>query len=363
MKVFISWSGELSRKVAKSIKKFIMLVIPTVDVFFSPEDIKKGEKWDYRLTNELAETDYGIICLTKENITSPWINFESGALAKAMKSRVTALLVDAKPSDIKGPLTSFQATKFIKDEVKDLLKQINESCDRTINSDVFNENFNIHWEKIHTDIINEINVNTNIISDEDDNKKVVNSDAIEEILRLSRKHETILSALDDSGRNMSRQTLEMKAKENGSVKALSDELKELLELNTKLLSSIDDINNNIKNNTNVVEVIREVKYENQIKSQEFDYTEYRFTIKSPNKKALKPALDLNDILEKSFYSSKVIIDQNDDLLVIIKSSHNLDYVAEKLINACNGLNMGKRNIVCGYYVHKEIEMTKVYMDK
>ena len=58
--------------------------------------------------------EYGIICLTTENTSAPWINFEAGAIAKSLDSRVTALMVNIKPSDIKGPLSRYQATKFEK---------------------------------------------------------------------------------------------------------------------------------------------------------------------------------------------------------------------------------------------------------
>lgn len=41
MKIFVSWSGELSRQIAEVLKKWIPCIIQSVEVFFSPEDIKK----------------------------------------------------------------------------------------------------------------------------------------------------------------------------------------------------------------------------------------------------------------------------------------------------------------------------------
>ena len=39
MKVFVSWSGELSCKIAELLKKWLPCIIQSVDVFFSPEDL------------------------------------------------------------------------------------------------------------------------------------------------------------------------------------------------------------------------------------------------------------------------------------------------------------------------------------
>lgn len=46
MKVFVSWSGELSCQIAEVLKKWIPCIIQSVEVFFSPEDIEKGDNWD-----------------------------------------------------------------------------------------------------------------------------------------------------------------------------------------------------------------------------------------------------------------------------------------------------------------------------
>lgn len=51
MKVFISWSGKLSQKIAKELSEWLPSIIQTIEVFYSPDDIKKGENWDSRLTN------------------------------------------------------------------------------------------------------------------------------------------------------------------------------------------------------------------------------------------------------------------------------------------------------------------------
>ncbi len=90
-------------------------VLKFVKLCFTPNDVEKGTKWHSDIMKELEESDIGIICLTKDNIEKPWILFEVGALSKNFnKSNVCTILFNIEPTDLKGPLTSFQGTKFTK---------------------------------------------------------------------------------------------------------------------------------------------------------------------------------------------------------------------------------------------------------
>ncbi len=94
----------------------------------SSEDIEKGSRWASTIGSELEGTNFGLLCLTHENIDAPWICFEAGALAKLVEhSRVAPILFGVQPSDIQGPLAQFQATKFEKGDIMRLLRGINAS--------------------------------------------------------------------------------------------------------------------------------------------------------------------------------------------------------------------------------------------
>jgi hypothetical protein len=82
VKVFISWSGELSRRLADEIQRWLPATLQFVKPYFTPVDIEKGTKWVSEISAELSKSHVGIICLTKENLSSPWILFEAGALSK-----------------------------------------------------------------------------------------------------------------------------------------------------------------------------------------------------------------------------------------------------------------------------------------
>ncbi len=126
MKVFISWSGERSRKLAEILKGWLPMVIQAVKPYFTPDDIEKGARWNNEISKELEQSSVGIICLTRANLQAPWLMFEAGALAKSIeKSRVIPLLFAVNPPDLQGPLLQFQAASFKRDDIKKLMKTIN----------------------------------------------------------------------------------------------------------------------------------------------------------------------------------------------------------------------------------------------
>ena len=122
MKVFISWSGEISRLVANALRDWLPNVIQAVDPWMSSSDIDKGARWSTEISTQLAESSFGIICLTPENLKSPWILFEAGALSKTIENTlVCPYLFQVEPRDVEWPLAQFQLTKA---EMKDTLQLI-----------------------------------------------------------------------------------------------------------------------------------------------------------------------------------------------------------------------------------------------
>lgn len=83
MKVFISWSGDYSGKIAIALREWLPSVIQSLEQpYVSSEDIAKGSRWNAEVTKELENSCFGIICLTPENLIAPWLHFEAGALSK-----------------------------------------------------------------------------------------------------------------------------------------------------------------------------------------------------------------------------------------------------------------------------------------
>src|SRR5258708_7792508 len=101
MKVFISWSGGLSKRIAELLKNWLPEVLQNVEPWVSSEDIEKGTVWFGELSKRLDEISVGIICVTQENMNAPWILFEAGALSKGREqARVCPLVIDLEPPNL-----------------------------------------------------------------------------------------------------------------------------------------------------------------------------------------------------------------------------------------------------------------------
>jgi hypothetical protein len=116
MKVFISWSGELSKAVAQLLETWLTSVLHATRPWVSTHGIESGSVWFTEVRNQLNETPDGIICMTHENRSAPWIHFEAGALANGLaKNRVCTLLINLKPADVENPMAQYNHTLPTKD--------------------------------------------------------------------------------------------------------------------------------------------------------------------------------------------------------------------------------------------------------
>lgn len=70
MKLFISWSGTRSRELAEALREWIPLVLHYVEPWLSEADITAGERWAQSVAKELETSNFGIICVTRENVSS-----------------------------------------------------------------------------------------------------------------------------------------------------------------------------------------------------------------------------------------------------------------------------------------------------
>lgn len=155
MKVFISWSGDVSRAVADRLREWLPCVIQDVEPWLSTEDIRKGTRWTAEIAAALDQSRVGILCLTADNLDAPWLHFEAGALSKAVANSavfVCTFLYAVEPTDIGlGPLAQFQHTKFEKEDTFRLVKTINTARDaQALNEALLRKLFDKWWPDLQS---------------------------------------------------------------------------------------------------------------------------------------------------------------------------------------------------------------------
>ncbi len=201
MKVFLSWSGDLSHKVALTLRDWIPSVIQSIEPYVSSEDIDKGARWSTDIASELADSSYGILCVTKENLHAPWLTFEAGALSKTMdKSYVSPFLFDIKRSEVNGPILQFQSTIFEKEDVKKLLLSLNKADSaEQLTPERLENALDVWYPKLEEklNVLLKDQVKTSVeITQEPENKDSFSTEILEEILDLSRVNQKLLRSPD-----------------------------------------------------------------------------------------------------------------------------------------------------------------------
>jgi hypothetical protein len=146
MKIFISWSEKRSKAIAAALKSWLSDVLQGEDIFMSEHDVDAGTRWLNELNSELEATDFGVICLTPENLSSQWLSFEAGALSKAIKvARVIPYRLELKATDVTGPLAQFQGVDVDEAGTYKLLQSINNVRDRALTEDQLKRAFQKWW--------------------------------------------------------------------------------------------------------------------------------------------------------------------------------------------------------------------------
>lgn len=193
MKVFISWSGNKSHRVALVFRDWLPSVIQSIEPYVSSEDIDKGARWSTDIAKELENSTFGILCVTKENLEAPWLSFEAGALSKTMdKSFVTPFLFDIKRSEVKGPILQFQSTIFQKEDIQKLLNTLNKACGE---ANIPEARLNKAFEVWYPTLEKELNVIKDVKEEsakEADIAAPQSAEILEEILDLSRNNQKLL---------------------------------------------------------------------------------------------------------------------------------------------------------------------------
>lgn len=200
MKVFLSWSGDLSHKTAIIFRDWLPSVIQSIVPYVSSEDIDKGARWSTDIAKELEDSTFGILCVTKENVHAPWLTFEAGALSKTMeKASVSPFLFDIKRSEVSGPILQFQSTIFDKEDIKKLVFSLNKACGtETLADDRLEKAFQVWYPTLEEQLKNLLESRPTQPQPEPKIPENGASEILEEILDLTRNNQKLLRNPDEA---------------------------------------------------------------------------------------------------------------------------------------------------------------------
>jgi hypothetical protein len=153
MHIFLSWSGEASRGAASTLRRYLPCMLQDLTVFMSEHDLESGGRWAHQLAAELSEAQFGVICLTPDNLQSPWLLFEAGALTKHIEGRACGLLFGLVPTDVAGPLAQFQHRIFGRRDFYELLRDINHKLANPLASDQLQMVFDKWWPDLERECL------------------------------------------------------------------------------------------------------------------------------------------------------------------------------------------------------------------
>ena len=183
MKIFISWSGNQSKEIALALDKWLQDVfLEDIETWMSASSIEAGQRWSNELNNRLESTNFGILCLTPDNLSSPWLLFEAGSISKVIsESKVVPYLYNLTSTDVPFPLAQFQGVEATQSGTLKLIQSINNSRKNPISDERLIRIFEKWWTDFEVKmkmVKNEENIDTSNNRSE--------RDLLEEILKSVR---------------------------------------------------------------------------------------------------------------------------------------------------------------------------------
>ena len=174
MNLLISWSKQHSKIVALALHSWLPAVLPGIEPWMSSKDIDKGKDWFRELQSVLSGIRLCVICVTPENVRSPWIYYEVGAIAsKDPDVLICPYLVDLSPSMLSdGPLGKWQCTVAEENDTWELIKSINNNALSSRHEvSLLEGNYRARWPSLFEKI------EPVLLSEEDDSQGFVQTDA------------------------------------------------------------------------------------------------------------------------------------------------------------------------------------------
>lgn len=195
MLVFISWSGEKSRAIARALHNWLPKVIQAVKPWMSDKDIEAGAFWDDQIRSNAHSAEFLIVCVTSENVRAPWLNYEAGAIAERLKGRACPYLIGVSKNQLgPAPLSRLQAKESTETETLELVKAVNSALgERRLEPRVLEDTFRMFWPELASGL------ETLPMQSQEDVRS--DSDKLNEILAIVQAQRAATAALVENERS------------------------------------------------------------------------------------------------------------------------------------------------------------------
>jgi hypothetical protein len=178
-----------SRAVALVLAEWFPNVIQSIEPFVSATDISKGANWAAVLQKELADSDFGVVCLAPDNLQSPWLNYEAGAIATSVDSLVCPVLFHVEKEKVQSPIAQLQLTSLDEADVLLLMQSMNKATKSPLNGLALTKAVEMWWPKLEEEL-DQIDVPTDTaLSAQDvepEQPQVEVSEMVKELLHIVR---------------------------------------------------------------------------------------------------------------------------------------------------------------------------------
>jgi TIR domain len=194
LKVFISWSGNESQFVASQLRKLLKRLCSAAEPWISHDDLSAGTVWQFEILKQLQSTYFGIICVNRENMNSPWLHFEAGALAKSLDTTsVFPYLIGLPSSALSGPLTLFQSVNADKVGTFKLISALNKVLRERQEPSHEDADLQAVFDAMWPDYERELKESRKVPLDAGPERS--NEDILSELVTTARKHSRLLSSI------------------------------------------------------------------------------------------------------------------------------------------------------------------------
>lgn len=155
MNVFMCWAGNGSKELATLMRDFLPVVVQECDPWMSEHDIFAGQPWDAELETALKAANFGVLCITPQNMQNAYLHYEAGAIANQVgeRNRVCPLLLGGlQATQLAQPLGRFQCKPADRQGIWGLVQSLNTIAKKPINEPHLRMAFDGQWPTLQKNI-------------------------------------------------------------------------------------------------------------------------------------------------------------------------------------------------------------------